>query len=710
MASSSRNRRQEDSYIEYGVSYLKIYNMKSCDEGSADHHQNDPYPYFMNFHRPSEEERPPYLILVHGPPKVGKTLLIKCLVDFYTVGSHTDMAGPIRIMAGNKRRVQFVECPNNVNGMIDAAKYADAVVFLIDAGYKFEMETFEFLELLKVHGMPKVMGVLTYLDSFKREDVLARTRQSLLDQFQTQICKGAQLFCLSGLHNGMYLKHEISELANYISTMEFHPLSWRSARPYMLVDHFKDVTPQETVQMDKECPRNIILEGYLRGCHIEEGTKVHIAGVGDFLLASVTSLVDPFPVVSGLSELTRMKCECVRAGSYVSFKFHNVPFEMVKNHNPCQPILAGGLTVEEETPGCIQAKLELHNWHLKLLKSKDPIIVSVGWRRYQTRPIYALEDCYGSYRLLRRTPQNRPCYAIFWGPLAPPNTGLAVVQSLADNKVYNMNFIQVKNIQKTAFIKDMFTSDLEIANFKDAQIQTASGVYGKINEPAGEGLTHGLEGIAKCTFQRKICKHDTVFMHVYRKVEVPRFFEIMSGPEPPDRIWKGPVDTCGASHLSAVADTDSYRKTHVDPSEPKDREIRSMFKSVILAQRRATTKKDKLAVKRQKKELKGVARARLRELTSEGVLPRRRQTLEQVRGVCFIELKKTEKESAFMSEGVIPRTHKLRPLGVQSPWKPSVLISEELRERVLKEFEESLKEEERMKNEIRMAASSSLIC
>ncbi|KAI3891217.1 hypothetical protein MKW98_007522, partial [Papaver atlanticum] len=70
-----------------------------------------------------------------------------------------------------------------------------------------------------------------------------------------------------------YLKHQIAKLSSFISTMEFHPSSWRAGRPYMLVDHFKDVTPQETVQMDKECPRNIILEGYLRGCHIEAGTK-----------------------------------------------------------------------------------------------------------------------------------------------------------------------------------------------------------------------------------------------------------------------------------------------------------------------------------------------------------------------------------------------------------------------------------------------------
>lgn len=34
--------------------------------------------------------------------------------------------------------------------MIDAAKYADLVLLLIDAAFGFEMETFEFLNLLQV--------------------------------------------------------------------------------------------------------------------------------------------------------------------------------------------------------------------------------------------------------------------------------------------------------------------------------------------------------------------------------------------------------------------------------------------------------------------------------------------------------------------------------------------------------------------------------
>lgn len=40
---------------------------------------------------------------------------------------------------GKQRRVQFVECPNDINGMIDAAKFADLALLLIDGSYGFEM-------------------------------------------------------------------------------------------------------------------------------------------------------------------------------------------------------------------------------------------------------------------------------------------------------------------------------------------------------------------------------------------------------------------------------------------------------------------------------------------------------------------------------------------------------------------------------------------
>lgn len=43
--------------------------------------------------------------------------------------------------------------------MIDIAKVADIVLMLIDATFGIEMETFEFLEICRAHGTPRVMGV-----------------------------------------------------------------------------------------------------------------------------------------------------------------------------------------------------------------------------------------------------------------------------------------------------------------------------------------------------------------------------------------------------------------------------------------------------------------------------------------------------------------------------------------------------------------------
>lgn len=42
-------------------------------------------------------------------------------------------------LLGKQRRLQFVECPNDINGMIDAAKFADLALLLIDGSYGFEM-------------------------------------------------------------------------------------------------------------------------------------------------------------------------------------------------------------------------------------------------------------------------------------------------------------------------------------------------------------------------------------------------------------------------------------------------------------------------------------------------------------------------------------------------------------------------------------------
>lgn len=248
--------------------------------------------------RAAAEEPPPYVVVVQGPPQVGKTLLIKSLVKHYTKHNLSVMRGPITVISGKQRRLQFVECVNDVNAMIDSAKVADLVLLLVDGSYGFEMETFEYLNILQVHGFPKIMGVLTHLDQFKDVKQLRKTKKRLKNRFWTEIYEGAKLFYLSGLIHGKYPKREIHNLARFISVAKFRPLSWRLTHPYVLADRFEDVTPPDIVHADPKCDRNVTIYGYLRGCNMKKGIQVHIAGVGDRKLWSVNALPDPCPLPS----------------------------------------------------------------------------------------------------------------------------------------------------------------------------------------------------------------------------------------------------------------------------------------------------------------------------------------------------------------------------------------------------------------------------
>lgn len=115
---------------------------------------------------------------------MGKSLLIRSLVKIYTGQNLADTKGPITVVAGKNRRITFFECPSDdIYAMTDLAKVADLVLLMIDASYGFEMETFEFLNLLQLHGFPKVMGVLTHLDSFKANKTLQKTKKALKQRF-----------------------------------------------------------------------------------------------------------------------------------------------------------------------------------------------------------------------------------------------------------------------------------------------------------------------------------------------------------------------------------------------------------------------------------------------------------------------------------------------------------------------------------------------
>ncbi|MCO5549447.1 hypothetical protein L7F22_002918 [Adiantum nelumboides] len=208
--------------------------------------------------------------------------------------------------------------------------------------------------------------------------------------------------------------------------------------------------------------------------------------------------------LANVDEETRINMEGFKVGVYVRLELHGIPCEMVQHFDPRHPLVVGGIGPLEEGVGYIQVRLKRHRWHRKVLKNRDPLIVSIGWRRYQTLPVYALEDRNGRYRMLKYTPEHMHCLATFWAPLTPPNTGVVAFQNLSNNQdsfritatgvalEFNLSFQIVKKLKlvgypykvfkKTAFVRDMFTSSLEVARFEGASVRTVSGIRGQIKK------------------------------------------------------------------------------------------------------------------------------------------------------------------------------------------------------------------------------------
>lgn len=239
---------------------------------------------------------PPVVVALVGPPKVGKTTLMQCIIKNFTKQNMSNIKGPVTLVSGKKKRLTLIECGNDINKMIDVAKVTDLALLLIDANSGFEMETFEFINICHVFGMPRIMGVLTHLDLFKNKKALQRTKVQLKKRYRIEIPRGEKMFHFSGLLHGAYLKNEVHNLVRFISVMKFEPSAWQKTHPYILADRMEDITDPKRLSLDPNCNRTVCLYGYARGGGLKANSSFHIPGSGDHVVKNIHFLPDPCPL------------------------------------------------------------------------------------------------------------------------------------------------------------------------------------------------------------------------------------------------------------------------------------------------------------------------------------------------------------------------------------------------------------------------------
>lgn len=626
-----------------------------------------------------QPEDPPIVVAVQGPPGCGKSMLIRSLIKHYSQQRIVDLKGPITVAINKVSRITFIEVAPDINSMMDASKIADYVLLMVNAEHGFEMETFEFLNLLLSHGFPRVMGIITHLDLVDRS-----VGKDIKDRFRKELNTGIKVYKLEKIVNGKYEKKSIQDLARKLNITKINALSFRKNRAFCLVDR---------AEKSPENPNRTILYGYSRGTGFKDGDHCHLAGVGDCVIEKATELEDPCPIVTkeastrtllkaqrtihapmstlggvvlddegggtvdipinqinftdihkpGL-EITKEQMEeldegievtegvrkvremqqapakkedeneeeeameimpgvkletqkveeakeekivqpksekvaeeeeeqaeeeeeemeppqqdefagessdgfdepemeleegRIAPGKYVKLEFSDIPPQFITRLDPTKPIVLGTLFEEEQSVSRQWIKIKKHRFYDRILKSTDPFIISVGWRRFQTIPIFFNEDRGGRLMYLKYLKDLATNYATYYGPSSAINVGVTAFQhikedlvafrvsgtgvtikEMGDGKVVKK--LRVKGTPKeihtrTAIIQDLFTSEVEANQFLNAQIRTVSGIRGVVK-------ASDKNGNVRCSFEDQIRKSDIVFINGWVEVKPTEFY------------------------------------------------------------------------------------------------------------------------------------------------------------------------------------------
>lgn len=230
----------------------------------------------------------------------------------------------------------------------------------------------------------------------------------------------------------------------------------------------------------------------------------------------------------------------ISVGSRVILKITKVPQEVLLLKLSTKRLIVFGLLRYETNATLSHSCLTRTANYSGILKSNDSFIVSVGFRRYQTRVVFSEYNNNNAHKMLRFFQPGHAAVGSFYSCVGYPPCPVQVYLTeqtdseqlrqanelptlVAQGSFLEPNPLRIiaervtltgspfKIFKNSSVVRFMFFNPADVNYFKPIELCTKSGRIGHIKESLG---THGY---MKCVFDRQIQQNETVYLHLYKR-------------------------------------------------------------------------------------------------------------------------------------------------------------------------------------------------
>ncbi|XP_012945845.1 pre-rRNA-processing protein TSR1 homolog [Aplysia californica] len=191
-----------------------------------------------------------------------------------------------------KKRMCFVVAEHgNLQGLLDAARTADVVLFLMSGDRGLDNYGNHCLTCVVAQGVPAHLFAcqgLSNLSKKKLSNAKKMVEKEIEKRFPGEKCRSIDTW------------QDAQNLWRQMTNLPLKPVHFRDSRPYLLAEkiEFLENLPNETGASEVDVDKGTLkVTGFLRGQDLNVNQLVHIPGVGDFQMSQIDQLDDPYPLV-----------------------------------------------------------------------------------------------------------------------------------------------------------------------------------------------------------------------------------------------------------------------------------------------------------------------------------------------------------------------------------------------------------------------------